>query len=131
MINLAKTKQHLHTQPMKYVFTILGIFFGVLGLAASIKDITTPEQSWYVIGQLWFEWAPTSLQVSEAIISRYVDPCGLFISLDCSPFIWHPGISTLLNWYAVPVFFLLAIFFSLIGRYMSKKKKSFKAKSTR
>ena len=28
----------------------------------------------HVIGEVWFEWAPTSLQVSESIVSRYVDP---------------------------------------------------------
>jgi len=114
---------------MKYVFITLGAIFGLLGLAVTIKDITTPEQSWYVVGQIWFEWAPSSLQVSEAVVSRYIDPCGLVVALDCAPFLWHPGVSTVLNWYAVPVFFLLAVVFSVLGRWLGKRKKGGKAKA--
>ena len=114
---------------MKYVFITLGAIFGLLGLAVTIKDITTPEQSWYVVGQIWFEWAPSSLQVAEAVVSRYIDPCGLVVALDCSPFLWHPGVSTVLNWYAVPVFFLLAVVFSVLGRWLGKRKKGGKAKA--
>ena len=107
---------------MKYVFTILGIIFGLLGLAATIKDITTPDQPWVVVGRLWFEWSPSSLQVTEAIISRYIDPCGLFVSLDCAPFLWHPVLATLLNWYAVPVFFVFALIFSVLGPLSQQEK---------
>ena len=112
---------------MKYIFTALGIIFGLLGLAAVIKDVTSPDEPWIIIGRLWFEWAPSSLQVTEAIISRYIDPCGLIMALDCAPFLWYPVIATVLNWYAVPVFFLLALIFSIFGRYLSKRKKKVKA----
>lgn len=112
---------------MKYIFIILGVIFGLLGFAATIKDITTPDEPWIIVGRLWFEWSPSSLQVVEAVISRYIDPCGLIVSLNCSPFLWHPVIATVLNWYAVPVFFLLAVIFSALGRYLSKRKKKGKA----
>ena len=105
---------------MSYVFriffTALGVIFGLLGLATGIADVLSADQRWHVVGQVWHQWSPTSLQVSEAIISRYIDPCGLFIALDCSPFLWHPVISTVLTWYAVPVFFVLAVIFLVIGR---------------
>ena len=114
---------------MKYVFIAFGIFFGLLGLAVTVKDITSPDQPWYVVGQIWFEWAPSSLQISEAVVSRYIDPCGLIVALECSPFLWHPGVSTVLNWYAVPVFFLLALIFSVLGRWLGKRKKGGKVKA--
>ena len=37
-----------------------------------------------------------SLQLTEAVIDRYIDPCGLFLRLGCSPFLWHPMIATTL-----------------------------------
>ena len=116
---------------MRYIFSFLGIIFGVLGLVASIKDITTPDQPWYVIGQLWFEWAPSSLQVSEAIISRYIDPCGLITALDCSPFLWHPFIATILGWPAALVMIGFSIIFwwvgGLFGRHLTRPKKAARA----
>ena len=107
---------------MRYIATLFGIIIFALGLAASYKDVMASDRPWHVIGEVWFEWAPTSLQVSESIISRYVDPCGLFISLDCGPFLWHPVISTALQWYAAPVFLLLGFILMVLGRWLGKRK---------
>ena len=107
---------------MRYIATLFGIIIFALGLAASYKDVMASDRPWHVIGEVWFEWAPTSLQVSESIISRYVDPCGLFISLDCAPFLWHPVISTALQWYAAPVFLLLGFILMVLGRWLGKRK---------
>ena len=107
---------------MKYIATLFGIILFALGLATSYKDVMASDRSWHVIGEVWFEWAPTSLQVSESIISRYIDPCGLFISLDCAPFLWHPVISTALQWYAAPVFLLLGLILMVLGRWLGKRK---------
>ena len=98
------------------IATIMGFMFFALSLLATIMDIMAGDRPWHVIGEVWFKWAPTSLQVSESIISRYVDPCGIFVSLNCSPFLWHPVISTALQWYAAPVFLLLSFGLLIYGR---------------
>ena len=116
-------KKYRHYPVMKYVLTIIGIIFGCLGLAATWKDVMAPDRSWHVVGEVWFEWAPTSLQITETVISRYIDPCGLLVSLDCEPFLWHPVISVLLGWYAAPVFILLGLGFALSGRWLGLRKK--------
>ena len=71
------------------------------------QDLNSPFSSSVALGKIWYEAHPGSLQVSEAIISRYIDPCGMFIALDCTPFLWHPIIATLLGWPAGLVGFVL------------------------
>lgn len=116
-----------HNPAMKIVLTILGVIFGCLGLAVTWKDVTASDRPWHVIGEIWFEWAPSSLQVSEAVVSRYIDPCGLFVSLNCEPFIWHPGVSTILGFYAAPVFLLLGLGLALTGRWLGMRRKKARA----
>jgi len=101
---------------MRTIATLLGYVFFALSLLATFMDVMAGDRPWHVIGEVWFQWAPTSLQVSESIISRYIDPCGLFVSLDCAPFLWHPVISTALQWYAAPVFLLLGFGLLVYGR---------------
>jgi len=101
---------------MKHLIRLLGLVFGLLGLAAMFKDIMANGRGWHLIGEVWFEWAPTSLQLMESIISRYVDPCGLLVSLNCEPFLWHPWISSILLLPAAPSFILTAVAFILAGR---------------
>jgi hypothetical protein len=112
---------------MRYVSIIIGAFFFVLGLVAAVTDLTSPSgEPWHRAGVLWFEWSPSSLQVSEAVISRYIDPCGLFVSLGCAPFLWHPIISTILTWYAIPVFFGFSLIFFFLGRHRGKARRIFR-----
>ena len=108
---------------MKFILTILGGVFGLMGLAVTWKDVVASDRPWHVIGEIWFAWAPTSLQVSEAIISRYIDPCGLLISLDCQPFLWHPVISTLLGFYAAPTFLIVGFGLILLSRWLRLRKR--------
>ena len=107
---------------MRYIVTFFGIIFFALGFASTYMDVVESDQPWHVIGQVWFQWAPTSLQITESVISRYIDPCGLFISLDCAPVLWHPIISTALNWYATPVFLILGFALMVLGRWLGKRK---------
>ena len=79
------------------VFRTLGCIFGLLGGYAIWLDISSDKAS-LVLGQFWFEHHAPSLQVSEAIISRYIDPCGLIVAFGCEPFLWHPLIATTLGW---------------------------------
>jgi hypothetical protein len=93
------------------------IFAAILLLAAIwvfYTDVTTEAAS-MMFGKFWFDLSPSSLQVTEAIISRYIDPCGLFVRLGCSPFLWHPVISTTLQWPAVLVLAGLAVICYLAG----------------
>ncbi len=114
---------------LKIIRMMLRALSAILLLAAIwvlFSDLTTDQPS-MMFGKFWFDLSPTSLQVSEAIISRYLDPCGLFVRLGCSPFLWHPLISTTLLWPAVLVLFGWAIIFfllSIIGRKQRVPKRN-------
>ena len=90
-------------------FRIVGYCFGLLSVYATWRDMTSTNQSSEAFGQFWFEHSPTSLQVAEAIFSRYVDPCGLFVGIGCEPFLWHPLIATTLGWPATLMFIVLML----------------------
>ena len=80
------------------------------------QDLNSPFSASVALGKIWYGAHPGSLQVSEAIISRYIDPCGLIIALDCTPFLWHPLIATLLGWAAGLVGFALTGILWFFGR---------------
>ena len=82
---------------------------GCAGLTGFViwQDLNSPFSASMVIGKIWYDAHPGSLQLSETIISRYIDPCGLIVALDCTPFLWHPLIATLLSWPAGLVGFVL------------------------
>jgi len=90
-------------------FRIIGYCFGLLFIYAAWRDMTSPNQLSHALGQFWFEHSPTSLQVAEAILSRYVDPCGLLVGIGCEPFLWHPLIATTLGWPAALMFIFLML----------------------
>ena len=92
---------------------ILGYLVGLVALYAIWLDLTMSSQRSIVLGQFWFERHAASLQVTEAVISRYVDPCGLIVALGCEPFLWHPLIATLLGWPTAMV--LLLVMAILLG----------------
>ena len=79
-------------------FRILGYLIGLVALYAIWLDLTASSQPSVVLGQFWFERNAASLQVTETVISRYIDPCGLIMALGCEPFLWHPLVVTLLGW---------------------------------
>ena len=75
------------------------------------------------LGQFWFHLAPNSLQIAETIISRYIDPCSALDILNCSGFIWHPLISSILLMPAAPVLALLSTIFIVFGLKKSARKR--------
>lgn len=108
---------------VRTVFRLIAFVFALYALWLFYQDISSSAPT-VMFGQLWFELAPGSLQVSESIISRYVDPCGLIISLGCSPFLWHPVISTLLLWPAaivISAISLVIFVLSSLGRSYSRR----------
>jgi len=100
---------------MRYIFRILALLAGSVAVYAIWRDLKNSYSASAPLGRLWYEHSPTSLQASESIISRYVDPCGLITALDCSPFLWHPIIATILGWPAALVMVGFCIIFWTIG----------------
>jgi len=88
---------------MKQIFRILAIIFGFAAGYAIWQDLTNIYSASAPLGKLWYSNNPGSLQLVEAIVSRYIDPCSLITTLDCSPFLWHPFVSTVLGWPAALV----------------------------
>ena len=95
---------------------IIGYGFGLVALYAMWLDLSSTGAPSMVLGQFWSDRHLTSLLIGEAIISRYVDPCGLIVALGCAPFLWHPVIVTLLGWPAALVFLLLTVCFTGLAR---------------
>ena len=106
-----------HNSPMiSNGFRILGYLIGLVALYAMWLDLTMSSQPSVVLGQFWFERHAASLQVTETVISRYVDPCGLIVALGCEPFLWHPLIVTLLGWPTALVLLLAMAVFLGVAR---------------
>ena len=97
-------------------FRIFGYLIGLIALYAMWLDLSVTDEPSKVLGQFWFEHHAASLQITEAVISRYIDPCGLIVALGCAPFLWHPMIATLLGWPAALVFLLLTAVFTGLAR---------------
>ena len=100
-------------------FRIFGYLIGLTALYAIWLDLSVTDEPSKVLGQFWFEYHASSLRIIEAVVSRYVDPCGLIVPLGCEPFLWHPVLVTVLGWPAALVLPLLTGFFLGIARLMS------------
>ena len=108
------------------IFILLGISSFILTLISNYFDIILQidnKNEITQLGQFWFYFAPNSLQVAEAIVSRYIDPCSALEVLNCSGFIWHPFISSILLLPAAPFLALLSFFFIGFGIKKSGRKK--------
>ena len=114
---------------MRLILRLLAAAFLILGCWVIFGDITNDDSESVLLGQYLFERAPGFLQVAEAVIDRYIDPCSLFIALSCSPFIWHPVISSLLLWPAAIVFLVMGGAFLHLSRIFSgfegRRKRSY------
>ena len=107
------------------VFILLGIFSFILTLISNYFDIILQIENKSEItqlGQFWFYFAPNSLQIAEAIVSRYIDPCSALEVLNCSGFIWHPFISSILLFPAAPFLAVLSSIFIGFGIKKSARK---------
>ncbi len=107
------------------VFILLGICTFVLTLVSNYFDIILQIENKSEItqlGQFWFYFAPNSLQIAEVIVSRYIDPCSALEVLNCSGFIWHPFISSILLFPAAPFLAVLSSIFIGFGIKRSVRK---------
>ena len=91
-----------------FVMSVFGIFLDILLHIDGTEGYTQ-------IGQMWYKYSPNSLQIAEAIVSRYIDPCSSLEILNCSGFVWHPIISTILIFPAGLTFGILTILFIYFG----------------
>ena len=108
------------------IFILLGITSFILTLISNYFDIILQidnKNEITQLGQFWFYFAPNSLQMAEAIVSRYIDPCSALEVLNCSGFIWHPFISSILILPSAPFFALLSFLFIGFGIKKSVRKK--------
>ena len=108
------------------IFILLGISSFILTLISNYFDIILQidnKNEITQLGQFWFYFAPNSLQVAEAMVSRYIDPCSALEVLNCSGFIWHPFISSILLLPAAPFLAALSFLFIAFGINKSTKKK--------
>ena len=109
---------------MGRLFITIGLFFfamSVLGIYLDVWLHINGSVGYTQIGQMWYKYAPDSLQIAEAIVSRYLDPCSSLEILNCSGFVWHPIISTFLIFPTGLTFGFLTIFFIYIG---TKKRRT-------
>ena len=103
---------------MGRIFITFGLIFfaiSVLGMYLDVLLHINSNVGYTQIGQIWYKYAPNSLQIAEAIVSRYIDPCSSLEILNCSGFVWYPIISTFLIFPAGLTFGTLTIFFIYFG----------------
>ena len=99
-----------------FILTLVSNYFDIVLQIENKNEVTQ-------LGQFWFHFAPNSLQIAETIVSRYVDPCSALDILDCSGFIWHPFISSILLMPAAPILALLSFIFITFGLKRSARKR--------
>ena len=108
------------------VLILFGIFSFILTLVSNYFDINSQiegKNEIIQLGQFWFHFAPNSLQIAESIVSRYVDPCSALEILDCSGFLWHPFITSILLMPAAPILAILSFIFIAFGLKKSFRKR--------
>ena len=99
-----------------FILTLVSNYFDTVLQIEGKNEITK-------LGEFWFHFAPNSLQIAESIISRYVDPCSALDILDCSGFVWHPFISSILLMHAAPILALLSFIFISFGLKKSVRRR--------
>ena len=100
-----------------FILTLISNYFDIILQIEGKNEITQ-------LGQFWFHFAPNSLQIAESIVSRYVDPCSALDILDCSGFIWHPFISSILLMPSAAILALLSFVFIALGLKKSSRKRA-------
>lgn len=106
---------------IQFTFRFLSFAFAGMAIWQFIADRMSGAAYSTILGQVWFTTFPSSLQIAEAVVERYMDPCSVILFLDCSPFLWHPGISTILQWPAALIFAALSGVFFIFGQWATKR----------
>ncbi|QDG74554.1 hypothetical protein FJ695_00965 [Labrenzia sp. PHM005] len=100
---------------LKFVLRVLGAVLLALAIISGISDasrsIAESGVTLKPLGQLWFEMSPETLNLSQAVIQRYVHPT-----------VWDPMIQTLLTWPAWVVFAGFGLMFLWLGAQRQKQR---------
>ena len=107
---------------IRLILTILYISFFLLSFWYFITDHLQQKASATLLGQIWFNNSPTSLQLAEVVIDRYIDPCSLMSFLGCPSFLWHPTISSILQLPASIFFLILAVLILLLNQWLPHRR---------
>jgi len=98
----------------KLLFRLLALIFLLLAAGTGILDITRSIADSTVVmtalGQDWFNFSPSSLNLTQALVQRYVHPS-----------VWDPGIQKILTMPSWLVFSVLALIFGFFGRRVKKR----------
>lgn len=98
---------------MRWLSSITGWLFLLIAITIGVLDVN----SWIMsekfvlsdIGSIWYSIHPTSLQVIEPIVSRYIHPG-----------IWNSFIMTILLWPAMLAFGLIGLVLVLFSRHKTR-----------
>lgn len=98
---------------MRLVIRIIGLLFAAAAVMVAGIEMARSFQTgkWVItpLGKLWYDLSPGSLNLTQAIVQRYL-----------APQVWEPGIVTVLTWPAWAVLggfgAVLLILTSLIAR---------------
>ena len=107
---------------IRLILTILYISFFLLSFWYFITDRLQQKAGATLLGEMWFNNSPTSLQLAEVVIDRYIDPCSLISLLGCPSFLWHPTISSILQLPASIFFFILAVLILLLNQWLPRRR---------
>lgn len=103
---------------LKFVFRGLGAVLMALAIIAGIADASRSIAESKIIlmplGQVWFEVSPETLNLSQAVVQRYVHPA-----------VWDPVLQTVLTWPAWGVFAGLGLAFMWLGSRRRKNRFSY------
>ena len=108
------------------ILILFGICSFILTLVSNYFDIVLQiegKNEIIQLGQFWYHFAPNSIQIAETIVSRYIDPCSALDVLDCSGFIWHPFISSILLMPAAPILAMLSFILIAFGIKKTLRKR--------
>ena len=92
------------------ILRVLTVLFLAATIAAAANDVLS-QGGMASLGQLWFSLSPETLNLSQAVIQRYV-----------SPELWDPGIIWLLGQPATVGFGLIALVFFLAAWAFTRRR---------
>ena len=93
---------------MRFLFKFLSLLFLSVAIIAGVVDALQSVALDKIVltsfGETWFEFHPGSLNLSQALIQRYVHPM-----------IWDPGVQWVLLQPTIAVFLVLAFLFYILS----------------
>ena len=102
---------------------LIGWVLFLAGLSVLVRDVlvSIDAKRWapIALGQLWFDLNRSSLNLTQAIVQRYIHP-----------FLWDPIIVTLLLCWAFAVFMVLGLVILAISSSRARQRLPFSRRSS-